>query len=471
MAESLHIIEYDGEPSLTSDEDRRPHWEYAISSSGTTEVRRRFQRRQEEQHTTAWLHHYLVGVPKQVLTDLFMPLGYPQSVRKEYMGYQICDSVQGLCSYLRGVVATSAVLAAAGVGDAEATAMSAAMTWAMRDGLGMIGGLTYSYYASSLFDSYTAEFRLFADIINDVGLTLDMLAPYFGSEHVLYVTSVAMICKIMCGISAGATKGSITQHFCLRGNMADLNAKEGTQETLVSLMGMIMGILLAKYLHKLEEQTDKEMASRLSWIIFNTLTIIHVWVNYIGVKLLRLRTLNNQRAQEALKDLVNAATKNVGDKTTNEWADAAISSIPSPDDVKESLIASTRNMLFPSGVILGSRLGELTKVLSIKDLSEQVEQQGHYILGVSDRNVYVSLLVDASDEDQLTAFVHASIVLQCIRSNKGFDIVKDTRRCVKQLASSGLSLKCLEKKGWDVKDRLYVGFGRYRLQLMKPKDQ
>ena len=37
--------------------------------------------------------------------------------------YIICFS----SSYLRGVVSTSAVLMAAGVGDAEATAMSAAM--------------------------------------------------------------------------------------------------------------------------------------------------------------------------------------------------------------------------------------------------------------------------------------------------------------------------------------------------------
>ena len=37
------------------------------------------------------------------------------------------DSLQGLCSYLRGVVSTSAVLEAAGVGNVDVTAMSAAM--------------------------------------------------------------------------------------------------------------------------------------------------------------------------------------------------------------------------------------------------------------------------------------------------------------------------------------------------------
>ena len=64
---------------------------------------------------------------KQLCKDLFFPIGYPNSVADGYLEYQFYDSLQGLCSYLRGVVSTSAVLSATGVGNAEATAMSAAM--------------------------------------------------------------------------------------------------------------------------------------------------------------------------------------------------------------------------------------------------------------------------------------------------------------------------------------------------------
>ena len=70
----------------------------------------------------------------RVLKDLFLPLGYPRSVDSTYLPFQMYDALQGLCSYLRGVVSTSAVLEAAGVGDASATALSAAMAWALRDG-------------------------------------------------------------------------------------------------------------------------------------------------------------------------------------------------------------------------------------------------------------------------------------------------------------------------------------------------
>ena len=78
--------------------------------------------------------------------------------------------------------------------------------------IGMIGGLFYSYFAGSYFDSHAKEFRLLlADVINDVALTLDMIAPYFGSEGSIWILGLSTIGKTICGITAGATKGHITQ--------------------------------------------------------------------------------------------------------------------------------------------------------------------------------------------------------------------------------------------------------------------
>jgi hypothetical protein len=45
----------------------------------------------------------------------------------------------------------------------------------------------------------------------------------------------------MCGVSAGATKASLTAHFALDSNMADVQAKEGSQETAVTLLGLLAG--------------------------------------------------------------------------------------------------------------------------------------------------------------------------------------------------------------------------------------
>ena len=90
----------------------------------------------------------------------------------------------------------------AGVGEGAASPMAAAIAWVLRDGFGMFGSLVFSYVFGRGFDrdvkerrrivaprsvaalsptlatsSRPQEWRLFADLINDVGLTLDMLAP------------------------------------------------------------------------------------------------------------------------------------------------------------------------------------------------------------------------------------------------------------------------------------------------------
>lgn len=482
--------------------------------------------------------YYLIVAPKRVFSDLFLPVGYPNSVGKGYLQYQIYDSLQGLCSYLRGVVSTSAVLTAAGVGDAEATAMSAAVAWATKDGLGMVGGLLFSYCASSQFDSHVKEFRLFADVVNDVGLTLDMLAPHVGHGRVLYVSSIATVCKVMCGMAAGATKGSITQHFAIRGNMADLNAKESTQETLVSLMGMLLGIALARYLHHLEQtaiddddNVGKRMAALVSWSIFVFLTVVHVWANYVGVKLLHLRTLNRERATVALRglidacgdDLINAAElkrRRNGDSAEN---DALFRKILRPEDVSESLWASTRKLLYPGNLRLGTRLSETMQGMKSEDALHYLQTEfcdENYVVSVvggghrkhlAGAKVCISLRVGASDCDEMKAFLHAMLLrgyldrlirtdgniqlslsqdvksLIAITHHRVDSLLRNRRDISHSGDMTGDTLKTgkgstpddsersnsfldkLSTRGWDVTGRLYLGYGRWRFQWESAK--
>ena len=388
-------------------------------------------------------------------------------------------------------MATSAVLTAAGVGSAEATAMSAAVSWALRDGAGMIGGLLFSYAASAQFDSYVKEFRLFADVINDVGLTLDMLAPYAGRGRVLYITSLATICKTMCGMAAGATKGSITHHFATHGNMADLNAKESTQETLVSLLGMIFGVGLARYLHALEKQDDKAGQS-ISWLIFMILTIVHVWANYLGVKILKLRTLNRERAEVALNSLVNECVDQCEDSVNNgkriELSDVErmLKTILTPT-LTESLWSSSCKLFFPGGLHLGARVGDAFRGMEQFEISETMDafkDERYFITlkrGRKREIISVVLCAGSTEEDELKAFVHA-LVLSALCKRKPCSLDDDIRHrrctstasaCVKQLfrttvpksiGGPSLSLKWLKERGWET-NRLYLGFGRHRAQI------
>lgn len=221
------------------------------------------------------------------LKSIFLPAGYPDSVRAEYLQFQLYDTVQAACSYLRNVLTTSALLKAAGVGEGTASPMAAALTWVLRDGFGMFGSLLFSYYAGANFDVHVKEWRLFADLINDVGLTLDMLAPLSGDYYAL-TAAIGALCKTICGMVAGATRASITAHFALRGNLADVSAKENAQETAVNLLGLMIGSVAARWLG------DSALAA---WLAFAVLTILHVWANWRGVGSLTFEHLNGQRAR------------------------------------------------------------------------------------------------------------------------------------------------------------------------------
>lgn len=410
-----------------------------------------------------------------VAKDLFLPVGYPGTVRSGYLSYQVYDSLQGLCSYLRGVLCHAALLQAAGVGDATATAWAAAVTWAWRDGLALTGGLLYSYHIAHLLDAHVKEFRLFADVINDVGFLLDMLAPHFGKAYFLHVSSVAALCRTLCGISAGATKGSITLHFALDGNMADLNAKEATQETMVSLMGMILGIYAAQMLQSLGKDDDTTIhsnttnTSRFSqqaianWSLFIVLTAVHLWANYQGVSLLRLRTLNRSRTDLLLQSLFRASTATpsamtstatqIASTTTTLAASAAPTpvspmldpqflfnnnTLPTPDQVFESLtlnvwrkffakdrfhlgvplttiltMSNTNRLYFPP-LLLEDNKDAIAKSDADHASSSSKIAPSNYIVtvgGIHRNEAFVCLGVGATQHDQFQAYVHASLLL------------------------------------------------------------
>lgn len=219
--------------------------------------------------------------------SVFLPVGYPNSVRPEYLKFQCFDTLQAACSYLRGVLTTSAMLRGAGVGSDAASPMAAALVWTLRDGVGMFGSLLFSYLVGAQFDVNVKEWRLFADLINDVGLTLDMLAPLSGPTGFVWVAALGAACKTVCGMTAGATRASITSHFALANNLADVSAKEGAQETAVTLLGLVAGSGLAQALG------DSEATA---WFAFIVLTAVHVWANWLGVGCLALDYINPQRA-------------------------------------------------------------------------------------------------------------------------------------------------------------------------------
>ncbi|KYQ90504.1 DUF647 family protein [Tieghemostelium lacteum] len=196
---------------------------------------------------------------------MFLPKGYPHSVTEDYMGYQLWDSAQALCSSVTGVLSTRAILKGYGVGDATATTTSATMQWLIRDGTGMIGRILFVWRKGTELDCNSKTWRFMADILNDVGMTLEIISPYTG--YFLTFSCLGIICKSLCGVAGGCTKASLTQHFAKRDNLADVSAKDGSQETFIGLIGLFIAIFVSS----IPEDT---------WTLYRSLLIYQYYIKH-----------------------------------------------------------------------------------------------------------------------------------------------------------------------------------------------
>ncbi|KAJ9554275.1 hypothetical protein OSB04_018320 [Centaurea solstitialis] len=234
--------------------------------------------------------------PRRFL-EAFVPEGFPSSVTPDYIPFQTWDLLQAL-------------LSAIGVGEKSATVIGATFQWFLRDLTGMLGGVMFTFYQGSNLDSDAKMWRLVADLMNDLGIDPNADGPSFSIVpfgiyiHCLYRELVKIfhrpnkLCALglhdpslhsvsLAGVASGATRAALTQHFALQNNAADISAKEGSQETVATMMGMALGMLLAHITMG---------HSMIIWLSFLSLTMFHMYANYKAVRCLNLTTLNCERS-------------------------------------------------------------------------------------------------------------------------------------------------------------------------------
>ncbi|KAM9392767.1 RUS family member 1 isoform 1-T2 [Pholidichthys leucotaenia] len=234
----------------------------------------------------------VVGLFKSV----FLPQGYPESVSEDYLQYQLWDTLQAFSSSLSGTLATQASLRGIGVGNQEATIAAATITWLFRDGMGMLGRILFAWRKGSKLDSEAKKWRLFADVLNDIAMFMEILAPHFPAFFTLIVCTAGVF-KSIVGVAGGATRAVLTVHQARRDNMADISAKDGSQETLVNLAGLLVSLILIPLV------TDNSL---LTLCLFFLFTLLHLFANYKAVRAVIMETFNEARLsivlQQYLKD-------------------------------------------------------------------------------------------------------------------------------------------------------------------------
>ncbi|XP_034946241.1 RUS1 family protein C16orf58 [Chelonus insularis] len=240
----------------------------------------------------SWKISFLPGLSylRHLLKEVFLPQGFPDSVHPDYVPYQIWDTIQAFASTIIGTLTTHSILQGVGVGKSTATPLAAAISWILKDGTGMIGRILFAWWKGSDLDSQSKKWRLLADILNDIAMGIELILPYFSQTSITILLCISTSMKSIVGVAGAATRAALTQHQALTNNLADVSAKDGSQETFVNLIASVMGILI---LLIIENSYIRE--------IYLILVLIHIYANYSAVKSLRLSTLNEDRLVLLLK--------------------------------------------------------------------------------------------------------------------------------------------------------------------------
>ncbi|KZC09706.1 PREDICTED: RUS1 family protein C16orf58 homolog [Dufourea novaeangliae] len=325
-----------------------------------------------------------------IVKEVFLPQGYPDSVHQDYTPYQIWDIVQAFASTIIGTLTTHSIMQGVGVGEAAATPLAAAITWILKDGTGMVGRIVFAWLHGTDLDGQCKKWRLFADILNDLAMGIELLLPYF-SPYSLVILCISTTMKSIVGVAGGATRAALTQHQALQNNLADVSAKDGSQETCVNLIGSFVGILVLSIFH----------SGRYIMELYLFLVVVHLYANYSAVKALRLNSLNEDRLVLIIKSYI-----------TNEV-------IPEPGEVNknESVLMLSKPTMSLCGfnIKMGISLATLIKknIISTSDiellLKLFLDRKYLISIDVQNRTIFICFKKDAQPSDVLEAYFHACL--------------------------------------------------------------
>ena len=222
----------------------------------------------------------------QRLLSIFLPTGYPHTVSADYTPYQIYDSLQAFSSSIAGLLASRAVLQGIGVGDENASPTAAMLLSVLQESVGRIATIIFAHWRSRSIEAECKMYRLAADFFNDIAMILDCCSPMLPTAFRVPFFCASSVFRAMCGVAGGSSKAILSSHFAQADNIGELNAKDSSQETIISLLGMWAGGIVV----------SNVTSTFATWTWLLTLLAVHLSTNYAAVRSVTMRTLNRQRA-------------------------------------------------------------------------------------------------------------------------------------------------------------------------------
>jgi Vitamin B6 photo-protection and homoeostasis len=165
-----------------------------------------------------------------------------------------------------------------------------------------VKAILFAWRIGTALEPEAKRYRLLADILNDGAMILDCLSPTLPKSVRIFSLCLSGSLRALCGVAAGGAKAALSVHFARAKNVGDLNAKDSSQETVIGLLGMLVGRFpLSHSISKFKLQAGSFVVSRVTtqiatWSLLLILLAIHLSTNYLAVSAVAMTSLNRQRA-------------------------------------------------------------------------------------------------------------------------------------------------------------------------------
>lgn len=416
----------------------------------------------------------------QFLISIFLPTGYPHSVTPDYFDYQVYDSLQAFSSSIASLFANRAALSAVGVGDQSATSTSALFMKIIQETVGRLGTIGFAWKFGSALEPECKKYRFMADIVNDSAMLFDCISPWFPFDKKITIVMLCMsgLLRSICGVMAGGSRAALTQHFTdpIKGSIADVSAKDQSQETVISLMGMLAGSVAVAIV------TGEGIEM---WCVMILLLGLHLWTNYMAVASVVLKTLNRQRTNILFADIFRSLPELKQAASTDIDTERALSKIihsPRKVSLRENILEPDGILRDGKGTVIGhGSFGGFGPIsadlqqnrLALSDFLAVTKEWGYMIWPVLQETgkpiVHICLLAESTDSEkkhqhsEVRAWVHAYLVASALSDSSTQNLAKHNVTSLHPLrviqgTAETVSLMfdelritgALEQAGWDL---------------------
>ncbi|KAK0584770.1 hypothetical protein LWI29_018387 [Acer saccharum] len=379
----------------------------------------------------------------ETVKDFIFPAGFPGSVSDDYLQYMLLQFPTNVTAWICHTLVTSSLLKAVGVGSfsgTSAAASAAAIRWVSKDGIGALGRLFIGGRFGNLFDDDPKQWRMYADFIGSAGSIFDLTTQVYPA-YFLPLASLGNLAKAVARGLKDPSSRVIQNHFAISGNLGEVAAKEEVWEVSAQLLGLGFGILVL-------DTPGLVRSYPLLGSTWLSIRLLHLWLRYQSLSVLRFNTINLKRARMLVKSHVLYST------------------VPGYVDCnKEENILSLERFMKPRiifGVPLEEMVGGEKSVSQVKTLL-RIYAKEKYILTMNQlaRNfeIFISFKVEATSVSVLRSLWQTYWLHEKSESvNELFDNLSQSLLEMEDRFED--FLKQLDAAGWDT----------HQLSLKVPKE-